>query len=837
MLADLAHDLKIGVRGLLRDRGFALAALLSIGLGVGANSAIFSLVDQALFRLLPVRDPDRLVLLNWNGTFVGSGWGSSNLMSHPFSRDLRAENQVFDGVFGRHPTTVNVSLENTAEPVSAEIVTGSYFSVLGVRPARGRLLEESDDVQPGAHPVIVVSFDYWKNRLGGGEDIIGRKLLINSHPMTVIGVAAAGFHGIDWGEVPGLWIPTMMKRQATPEFDWLQDRHGRWLHVFGRAKPGLSVQQVQAALQPWFKAMLETDTRREDWPKVSEEQRRLYVASTLEVLPASAGRSDLRRRLERPLLVLFAATTLVLLLACLNVANLYLARGLARRRDTALQLALGASRIRVARESLVQSGLLALGGALLGVMFAPIVIRSLLVFLPQNVAAVDLSSNINVRAFGFTLAAAVLTALFFGLAPALQAARAQPALALKEESSTIGSGVGLRKVLVIGQIALALVLLIGAGLFVRTLAALRAKGPGFVTTNQLLLRVDPARNGYSQVESRGFMSTLLTSIQGLPDVEHVSLSAAELLSGGSWNQRLTIDRGRRLVTERVVHCSAVSPGFFDTLGVRLVAGRDFSERDIRDFSERNDDSAGFRSAIINDQLAKRYFGDRSPIGARLGLGNRPETPMDIEIVGVVKTFSYRGVRETEDQAYFPYFEGPLGGGTLWVRTRSASPSAFASLRAAVQRIDPSMPIRLRTVDDQLDRVLVNERLLAALASGFAGLAMLLAVIGVYGVMSFVVSHRTREIGIRLALGASNTATAWLILRDAAIMLIAGVAIALPVVWALGRFVESHLFGVRAVDWPTIAGAAVVVATIALGACGVPVRRATSISPIEALRYE
>lgn len=365
MLSALRYDVKHALRGLLRDRAFTLVAILSIGLGVGANSAIFSLVDQALFRQLPVNDPERLVLLNWSGTFIGSGWGSSNLNSYPFYRDLAAENQVFNGVFCRHPTTVHLSVENTAEPVTAEIVSGSYFPVLGVRPALGRLLEESDNVQPGAHPVVVVSFDYWRNRLGGAGDIVGRKVLVNNHPMTVIGVAAAGFRGIDWGEVPSLWIPTMMKRQATPEFDWLEDRRGRWLHVFGRLKPGVALEQAQAGLQPWFKAMLEADTKREGWPRVTEEQRRRFLASRLVVLPASQGRSDLRGRLERPLLVLLAATALVLLLACLNVANLCLARAFARRRETALRLALGASRGRIARDLLVQSGILALGGAVL----------------------------------------------------------------------------------------------------------------------------------------------------------------------------------------------------------------------------------------------------------------------------------------------------------------------------------------------------------------------------------------------------------------------------------------------------------------------------------------
>ena len=363
MIANFARDVRLGFRTLRKDRGFALTALLSIGLGVGANAAIFSLVDQALFRMLPVRDPGQLVLLDWQGSFVGHGWGSSNLQSYPFFKDVHDQTDVFDGVFGRAPTTVNLFFENSTEPVGAEIVTGTYFPVLGVRPQLGRLLNESDDRQPNAHPVVVLSYDYWQKHLGSRADIVGRTVLVNTHPMTVVGVAAEGFHGIDWGEVPSVWIPTMMKRQATPDFDWLLDRRGIWLHVFGRLKPDMTMAQAQARLQPWFKAMLQEDTRREDWPHVTARSADRYLASSLELLPASAGRSDLRGRLERPLFVLLAATALVLLLACLNVANLFLARGFARRRETALCLALGASRSRVVRDLLIQCGLVAWAAA------------------------------------------------------------------------------------------------------------------------------------------------------------------------------------------------------------------------------------------------------------------------------------------------------------------------------------------------------------------------------------------------------------------------------------------------------------------------------------------
>lgn len=829
MLAALAYDLKHAGRGLLRDRAFTLVALLSIALGVGANSAIFSLVDQVLFRLLPVREPHRLVLLSWKGAFVGPGWGSTNLLPHPFFRDLEKENQVFEGMFARHPTRVYLSTGDAPEPVQAEVVSGSYFPVLGVGAAAGRVLGESDDERPGEHPVIVLSYDHWKNRMGGDPEVIGRKVLVNNHPMTVVGVAAAGFRGIDLAEVPAVWIPLMMKRQATPDFDWLDNRRGRFLHVFGRLNAGITLEQAKAGLQPWFKAMLEEDTRREGWPKVRDEVRRRFLASTLDVLPAAQGRSDFRQTMERPLLILAAATGLVLLLACLNVASLCLARAFARQRDTALRSALGASRGRILREQLVQAGLLAVGGGLMGVALAPEATQTLISFLPGDA---DLRPDVDARVFMFAMAVTVCTGVLFGLLPALRASRTPPALVLKEQSATVAGGVGLRKALVVGQIALALVLLTGAGLFVRTLSALRAQGPGYPTTNLLMFHVDPGRAGHSSERAKPLLRELLAAVRGLPQVESAAFSAATLLSGGSWNSRMTIESQGRSTTEETVHCNAISPGFFTTLGASIVAGRDFDDRDATAVADPF--AGGFRSAIVNEKFVSRYLPGRNPLGARLGFGINADTKAEMEIVGVVKTFHYRGLRRAEEQAFFPAF----AGGAYYVRTRTHSPAAFGSIRAAVRRVDPALTVDgLRTIDDQLDRVLLTERMLATLASAFAALATLLAVIGLYGVMSFVVARRTREIGIRIAVGASRGAAVLLVLRDAGLLIAGGVAIALPVVWGLARLVESQLFGVRAMDGATIAAAAGLVTLVALAASALPARRASVISPMEALRAE
>jgi len=840
MLESLRHDLTHALRRLSRSRAFTAVAVASIALGVGANAAIFSLVDQALYRQLPVREPERLVLLSWNGRFVGSGWGTSNLLPHPMFRQLAAENDVFEGAFARHPTSVHLTLPGgMPEPVPADVVSGTYFEVLGVRPALGRLLDASDDRAPDAHPVVVLAHDFWQKRLGGRADVIGSRVLVNNHPMTVVGVAGPGFRGLDFGEVTSVFVPLLMARQALPDFDWLDNRRGRFLHVFGRLKPGLAREAAAARLQPWFKAMLDADMRHSSWPVVSAEERDRFLRSSLDVLPAAGGRSDLRQRLEQPLYVLLAATALVLLLACLNVANLGLARAFAERRSTALRLAIGASRARVMRERLAESAVVAGLGALVGTLVAPVVTRALVSFLPE---AVDLSTAVDGRVLGTALALSLVAAVLAGVLPALHASRTPPGASLRDDSRTVAGGLGLRRALVVGQVALALVLLTGAGLFVRTLHNLRARGPGFDTSNLLMFFVDPRRAGYEASRTPALFDRLLGEVRALPEVRDAAVGTLSLLGPGSWNTRMTVEGGgRRFVIEDSVHCSAIGPGFLETIGTALVAGRAFDERDAWPPGDKPGDwDRQFRVAIVNERFARRHFADRSPIGARLAFGAAPNAVTTIEIVGVVRDFSYRarGLRDVEQQAFFPFLEMQPRNGVVYARTRAGSGASFAALRAAVARVDPALPVDgLRTLDDQLDRALANERLLALLASAFAGLAVLLAVVGLYGVTAFVVARRTREIGIRMALGATRAAALRLVARDTAAMVSLGVLAAVPAVVGLGRLVDGQLFGVAGTDTATFLAAAGLVAASALAAAAVPARRAARVDPAVALRSD
>jgi predicted permease len=832
-LRDFLYDLRFSARSFLRSPSFTATTVLSLALGIGATTAIYSLVDQVLLHALPVRQPERLVLIDWKGDQAANGFGSSNLMSYPICRDLQLQERFFDGVLCRAATTVNLSLGGEHKPAAAEIVSGTYFSVLGVGAALGRVLQSDDDRTPGADPVVVVSYDFWKTRLAGAPDAVGRKVLINQHPMTVIGVAAAGFRGIDVGEVPSLWIPAAMSAQAIPGFNRLLDRRTRWMQILGHLQQGVTLTQAQAGLQPWFKAMLDEDTRRAEFPRITAERRQRFLASTIELTPAPQGHSTLRRRMSQPLWVLFAATAVLLGLACLNVAGLFLARGSARDREISTRLALGASRGRIGRQLLADSVLLALAGGSVGLALAPLAMRTLIAFLPRDAAAHNLQSAVDSRlllfAFLMSLAAGVLS----GFAPALHAGRKSLISSLRERGGGAFGGVRLRKVIVTVQIAFTLILVIGAALFVRTLNGLLAKGPGFDTTSLVSFGLDPLRGGYSRSQASQLVRRIHEEIHASASTQASAVARFQLLAGGSWNNPMTIQSNQRTTTDRDVNLNAVSPGFFATLGIRIVAGRDFDGRDSRPVGE-----SGLRSAIVNEAFAKRYLGGRNPLGARICQGAGPDAKPDIVIVGMVTDFSYRGIREESEQAYFPIFEGEDAGGSFYVKVRGTPEAAFQSIRAIVRNADPALPVTyFRTLNEQVGRSLNTERMLATLSGGFGTLALLLSLVGLYGVMSFVVTQRTREIGIRMALGATGGSAIWLVLRDTLAMIAAGVAIALLCVGALGRLVESQLFGVKPTDPIAIAAATLLLGSAALGAALIPAYRASTVNPTDALRLD
>ena len=811
--------------------------VLSLAFGIGFSTAIFSLADQALLRTLPVQEPDRLVQLDWKGRFVGTGMGSigyGSLIPYPLYRDLRAENDVFTEIFGRSSADVHLTLGGESQPASVELVTGSFFPALGVKPALGRLLATSDDQQRDGHPVLVLSYDFWQSQTGGDPNIVGQTVRINGYPMSVVGVAEAGFRGMDNFQTPAVWVPMMMKRRVTPALGGLDERRARFMHVFGRLKPGVGVAEAKAQLQPWFKAYLEADTQREGWPLLSAQQSSEYLASTLDLLPGGQGDTSLQTYLmEQPILILVACTSLILLLACLNVANLSLARALARRRTIALRSALGASRWRIVAERLVESAMIAGIGCLLGTALASPLIQALLSFLPQiAVSGSAFVADLDLRVLAFAIGITAFTTVLCGVGPALYAASVRPVVAIKEQAAAVAGGLGLRKALVVAQFALALLLLIGAGLFARTLGTLRAQGPGFSTNNLLMFRVSPINDGYAPAEGKQVVKRLLAGIRSLPDVANAGALRMEMLRLGGWNNAVTVDAGERIATKNL-GMNAVTPGLFSTFGVRITRGRDFDDHDDR---EGND--FDIRSAIVNEEFVQQYLPNRNPIGARIGFGDEPGADTSIEIVGVVSSFHNWRLREAEPLVFFPMWEVAVTEGTFYVRSRSSSEETARSLRAAVARIDPALTVySMRTIDHQLDRLLNTERLLATLAITFASVATFLAMIGLYGVLSFSAVRRTREIGIRLALGSSSGAASGLIVREAAWLAMIGAAIAIPSAWLLGRFVESQLFGVRPMDAPTIGFAAGILVAVCLVAAAIPARKAGRVDPLTTLRAD
>lgn len=830
---DFMYDLRFSVRSFLKTPTFTIISMLSLMLGVGATTAIYSLVDQVLLHALPVRHPERLVLIDWRGDQVANAFGSWNLMSYPICRDLDQQKEFFDGVFCRALTTVNLSTGADYYPARAEIVSGNYFLVLGVGAATGRVFAEDDDGTPNANPVAVLSYDFWKTQLGGTTDVVGRTVLVNRHPLTIVGVAAPSFEGIDVGQVPSLWIPASMSAQAIPGFNDLLNRRIRWMQVLGRLNQGMTLQRAQTGLQPWFKAMLQEDTRRLGFPVIAAERRQRFLASSLVLTAAPQGHSSLRRRLMEPLWVLFAVTAVLLGLACLNVSGLFLARGSARDRELSTRLALGASRGRIGRQLLADSLLIALVGGALGAAAAPIAVRTLIALLPTDVAGTALHAGIDLRLLLFALVASVTAGILSGLAPAWQSGRRSLVSSFRERGGTAFGGVRLRKAIVIAQIALTLTLVIGAALFVRTLDTLIAKGPGFVTSSLVSFGIDSPRSGYSPSEGNRLIRRIDDAIRNSPTTQASAVAQVPLLTGGSWSDPMTILAGEKISTDRDINLNAVTPEFFQTMGIKIVEGRSFDERDTRAPGE-----TGWRSAIVNEAFVKRYLAGRDPLGVRIGEGSGPDVKPNIEIVGVMSDFNYRGLREQSEQAYFPFFEGEAASGSFYVRVRGAAESSFQSLRVIVRSVDPTVPMTdFRTLDEQVDRSLNTEHILAMLSSSFGTLALLLSLVGLYGVMSFVVTQRTREIGIRLALGARRSAAIWLVLRDVLTMIFSGVGIGVPVAWALGRLVESQFYEVKASDPPVIAIAILVLCLAGLAAAFIPARRASAINPIDALRIE
>ncbi|MFI5178441.1 MAG: ABC transporter permease [Vicinamibacterales bacterium] len=725
-----------------------------------------------------------------------------------------------------------------------EIVSGTYFQVLGVGAAIGRVITPEDDKR-GDGPVVVLSYDYWRTRFGADPKVIGQTITVNNNKLTIIGVSQAGFDGVDIGYVPSIRVPVLMKAQMTPNWDDVDNRRSRWVNVFGRLRPGVTIDQAKAALQPYFHGILEQEVLDAAFSGTTTYTRGEFLKGQVDLLDAAQGRSPIRKQLSQPLWLLLGIVGGVLLIACANVASLLIARATARQKEIAVRLALGAGRRRIVGQLLVESVLLAAVGGVLGLVIASWTTRFLLGFLPTSDTPHVISGAIDNRVLVFNFALSLATGLIFGLVPALRSTKPNLAPTLKDQVGAVvggGGGVRLRKGLVVAQVMVSVLLLISAGLFIRSLRNLRTLDLGLKTDNLIAFNLAPTLNGYTSLRTKQFDRQMLDRVSALPGVTGMTFAQMGLLEGNEWDSSISVEGYEPKPGEAMnPFCNAVSPGYFRTMGIPLIAGRDFDDRDAR-FVEGDPKAQlpSYKVAIVNESYAKHYFGDRSPLGYHIGFGTNPGTKTPIEIIGVVKDAKYMSVRdEIPRQVYFAFMENDtVGGAVMYVRTTSQPDAAFGAVRQVVRQLDPNIPIyNLRTMDHQIDQSLLNDRLIATLSTAFGVLATLLAVIGLYGVMAYTVARRTREIGVRMALGAVAGDVVWLVMREVLVLVGSGLALGLIASWGLSRFVSSQLYGVKGSDPMTMAGACLVLAIVAALAGYIPARRATSVNPVLALRYE
>jgi predicted permease len=844
----LRRDLKYTFRMLARTPGFTGIAVLTLALGIGANTAIFTLLDQVLLRLLPVKDPQQLVLLSMRGRHYGSNWGG-NAISHPMFRDFRAHNEVFTDMFCRFPNAASLSFGGQSERVQVELVSGTYFSTLGVVPALGRVLTQEDDKVPSGHPYVVLNYNFWKTRFAGDPQINGKTVLLNNYKMTIVGVAQAGFDGVELGFSPKIFVPIMMQAQiivGNPE-DMLKERRNRWVNAFGRLKPGITQKQAKASLQPFMHAMLEEEVQLPAFAHASKYDRDEFLKCWIDVLPGSQGRSYLRRQLTTPLWVLMATTGVVLLIACANLANLLLVRGSSRIKEIAVRLAMGATRGRIIGQLLVESLTLSVLGGLAGLAVAYWADRALLkIYLPSDSGGIHISSAPDLRILLFNLGVTVLTGISFGLVPALQTTKPNLAGTLKDQAGAVVGGSGhirLRKGLVVAQVTLSLVLLVGAGLFVRSLANLRNLGPGFPPERLVGFQIDPSLNGYSPERLKVFYPQLSDALSAIPGVQSVGLASMRILEDNEWDSGMSVEGFTPAKPDEHAqpYMNQIGPNYFATLGVPVVSGRDFRITDNRDVKHGPEVWNWVPTTVmINEKFAKKYFGGRNPIGLHIGFGTDPGTPTDMEIIGVVKDFKYAGLRdEIPEQAFIPYLASrQLGEMTVYVRTTGDPNQAMMAIRAKVREMDSNLPVyAMRTTETQINNSLSTERMIASLSAVFGCLATLLAAIGLYGVMAYTVAQRTREVGIRIALGAARPDVIWLVMREVLLLVTIGMVVGVTASLALTRVVQSQLFGLTPHDPLTLGMATVGLAVVAWAAGYIPALRASRLDPMAALRYE
>jgi putative ABC transport system permease protein len=821
MIADFWQDLRYGARMLLKNPGVTAVVVLSLALGIGANTAIFSLLDAVLLKMLPVEQPEQLYFIQNVGTRRPDGGAPP----YPCFERFRDHNQSFTGLAAFTEGGQRIRIDGQLEEVSSQSVSGNFFSLLGINAVLGRTFGPADDAVPGKGGpdglVAVISYNYWTSRFGCDPAVIGKVVQLSNDPVTIIGVTPRGFYGLVPGREFNILLP-MMSAGAEP----LAARERWWLDAVGRVKPGVPLEQARAELDTIFQSYM-------DGTGMNAEARR-EAFNRIDLRPASRGLNELRRQFSQPLQALMVMVALVLLIACANVANLLLARATARRKEFAVRLALGASRFRLVRQVLTESLLLVSLGGLLGLLFARWGSAFLVSFFATGRGRLFVNLPLDYRVLLFTAAVALFTGLLFGLAPALQSTRIEPNSALKD---SVGSSTRARsrfgKTLVVAQVALSLLLLVGAGLFVRTLHNLKTLDAGFRPAGVLTMGINPPDGAYQGERLTALWKDVLARVERLPGVRSATLTTLSPISRADRGVAIEVagfspasdrDKGIRL--------NQVSPGYFQTFGVPLVQGRGFTDAD---------DETAPKVALLNEAAVRFYFGNRNPLGAQVRFAQRDQPSQPYEIVGIVKDFRSKTLREADTRTvYLPFTQARdrLGRLTLAVRAEGKPTELTSAINNELRGIGPDIMLtNIATLNEQIDQSLVQERLVATLALCFGLLALLLACIGLYGVMSYAVTRRTNEIGIRMALGAQRSDVIRMVLRESMLLVGIGMLIGLGAALATTRMIATLLFGLTPTDPLTIEVAALLLLVIAALAGYLPARRASQIDPLAALRVE
>ena len=828
-----AQDLRYGLRTMRRGPGFTAVAVLTLALGIGVNTAIFQLIDAVRLRALPVPEPQQLTevriedMSGARGNFAS--WHPS--LSNPVWEQVRDRQQAFSGVFAWGAADFNLGTGSEVRPARGLWVSGDFFNVLGVRPALGRVFTAADDRRGCGAAGAVLSHQFWQREFGGDPSVVGKTLSLDDHPFEVVGVTPASFYGPEVGRAFDVAVPICSEAlMSGAESSRLDSGTDWWLVVMGRLKPGVSAGQATAQLNSLSRGVFEATLS----PKYPAESAPAYLNFKLAAYPAASGISQVRETYEYPLWMLLGVAGLVLLVACANLANLLLARANAREREIAVRLALGASRARVVRQLLAESLLLAAVGSALGALLSGLLGNFLVSLLSTRQDELFLELSTDWTVLGFTAGMAVLTCVLFGLTPALRASRVEPTEAMKASGRGLTAGrerFTLRRALVVAQVALSLVLVVGALLFSRSLGKLLAADAGFRQEGVLIAQVDSTRLNLPSEGRPAFKRELLERVKAVPGVRSAAATNVVLLSGNAWGNDVWMD-GADSSARKPVNLARVSPGFFETLDITLLAGRDFDDRD---------NSSSPKVAVVNEEFARQVAGGANPVGRSFWVETTPTSPETrYEIVGLVKGTKYSEVREAlQPVVYFPMSQAARFGQFDQILVSSDAPLAQVTdgVRRAVGGLSPQSTIQFQVLREQVLNSLVRDRLMATLSGLFGLLALVLACVGLYGLVSYGVASRTHEIGIRLALGAQPRRVRLMILRESLLLVVAGVAVGLPAALAASRLASAFLFGLSPADPVSISLAVLSLLTAALAAGYLPARRATKIDPLVALRYE